>query len=872
MKEWRKEACRYVNDLFRTQSFFRVCQITIALTLAAFLVDYYNVPSKVLALLPKPVLLVAAAGAGLMVSCWIAGLHAADLLKIPTFHLVDVAAFVLLISVTIWFLLQAQLGTFCIYKFILFLVCAGACIVMICCRISFRCGRLEKRSSGLVDLRDLYENTFETSPGEPILVQERDVDYDLLERDGIINQLYRTILYSQPDDGYVISLEGEWGSGKTTILNHTKRLLIREHDGDNRFIIIDDFDPWVYGSQEAMLLAMYDILLRSTGVRYSPYRSKELLKQLSNIVTKEYAAGSILHSLFFGSTPNDSLTKIRQQISTFIASTGKTVVFFIDNLDRASADNIVLLLKIISTVFDFPRVIYVLAFDRDRMDSILGETREMNARYMEKIIQQEIKVPSIGKAERERVYSTCIENLLTAYGVKAEEVQGYCTILRSLILQKAPGLRKFKRLINSAFSMTFCDDNILDKRDLLGLEVIGFFDRELYEEIHRHPKFFVSHDKYTDWQAFDLGLQKERFNQEGTEYFQTLFAKYAAYEELLQEMFPYVRKYKNKVELISVYEGEDPDADEIARRARICSGKYFDLYFSYGSNQYLRIKKAVEAYVQQINDAADGGAVRKTVLDMLEVSAQEEQVEWIERFENYLKQISKGQKLSIAKVLMDNTYRINDELGFLRLSSRARAEVVIAELLMQCPKAGFGEYMDSIVHRYEFIHNISSVLRWMRSGSRRFSADDLEERTEKVQSVFSGLCQEIVEQRINLYEDTYYRPGSIWALYQHFREVDRTVFDSYISDILISKYVYRILRDTIGYSFGSGGYRYHISEENFRPLFANPELVDKLLEERPPETDDEKFVFRVYQAFKHGGKDEFGEASVMTAEAVELSL
>ena len=44
------------------------------------------------------------------------------------------------------------------------------------------------------------------------------------------------------------------------------------------------------------------------------------------------------------------------------------------------------------------------------------------------------------------------------------------------------------------------------------------------------------------------------------------------------------------------------------------------------------------------------------------------------------------------------------------------------------------------------------------------------------------------------------------------------------------------------------------------------------MEERPPETDDEKFVFRVYQVFKHGGKDEFGEASVLTAEAVELSL
>ena len=47
-------------------------------------------------------------------------------------------------------------------------------------------------------------------------------------------------------------------------------------------------------------------------------------------------------------------------------------------------------------------------------------------------------------------------------------------------------------------------------------------------------------------------------------------------------------------------------------------------------------------------------------------------------------------------------------------------------------------------------------------------------------------------------------------------------------------------------------------------------LVDKFLEKRPPETDDEKFVFRVYQAYQRNEKYE--EASVTKPEAVELSL
>ena len=63
-----------------------------------------------------------------------------------------------------------------------------------------------------------------------------------------------------------------------------------------------------------------------------------------------------------------------------------------------------------------------------------------------------------------------------------------------------------------------------------------------------------------------------------------------------------------------------------------------------------------------------------------------------------------------------------------------------------------------------------------------------------------------------------------------------------------------------------------LSTKSFWILFAAPGVVERLSEERLPETDDEKFVFRVYQVFKHGGKDEFGEASVLTTEAVELSL
>ena len=876
MKRWRDEAVRYFGDLFCVQPFSQTCQIMIAVTVAAFLLDYYDIPSKVMLALPRPVLIVILLGLGIAVLSWIIGLHILDLAKISTFNAMDTGAFVFLTAIPAWFVLQTLLCSFYLYKFIICILSITVCMGTILYRICMRCEQSvesEKRTSNLLDLKEVCENTFKSVPGKPVLVEEKDVDYDLLKRDGIINQLYRSIIHSQPDKSYVISLEGAWGSGKTTIINNTKRLLEQKTGDGYDYIVIDDFDPWVYGSQEALLLAMYDTLLRHVGIKYSPYRGNQMLKQLSSAVTEEYIAGNILHSLISGgNVPNNSVLRIKKQISSFLESTNKTVVFFIDNLDRASADNIVFLLKIVSTIFDFPRMIYILSFDRERVDGILDETKEMNTRYTEKIIQQEIKVPPISRHELERVYSACVENLLSSYGVKAEEIQGYRTIF-SVILQKTPDLRKFKRLINSAFSMVFCDDNILDKHDLLAIEVIAFFDRGLYEDIRYHPEFFISHDKSTDPWVLEFGLHREQYNKDGAEFFKALLLKYPDYEKLLPEMFPNVQRYKNREELIPSYTRYDSEADEIARRARICSGKYFDLYFSYGSNEYLLIKKIIERYLLQINDASDEDAVRGVIIDLLNTSVRTDQCEWLERFENYLPEIDEAKRLYVAKALLNYIQLASDVSPFLRLSSRSRAEVIIAELLAQCKMEEFEKFTESITHSYGLIDSISSILYWLQSSNVKFLSNDSEDRKDKLQTVLGALCEEIIEQKINLYDTEYYSQNNIWALYRYFKEADNAVFTTYISEIISSKNIYRILWDTTSLSSGSDGLnRYYVNEENFHIFFDNQSVADQLIEERPPRTDDEKFVFSVYQAYKRGEKDRYGHASVSKREIVELSL
>ena len=266
------------------------------------------------------------------------------------------------------------------------------------------------------DLKDIYDNNIKSGTNRPIIVKEKDVEYDLLGRTAVINQVYTSIIASGSENqSYVISLEGDWGSGKTTIINNIKRIIKENMQGK---IVVNDFDPWLFGTQEALLSAMYDIILKSTGIRYSMSKRRHFQDSVSEIAVNVPKIGGMLQGILKEKKDSYELVQeIKKQITSLLSKSEKTFVFFIDNVDRAEADNIVFLFKLIGTLFNFPHVVYVLSYERDRINTILESTQKIDARYLEKIVHQEIKVPAISKERLQEVYGKCILNILNGYGL-----------------------------------------------------------------------------------------------------------------------------------------------------------------------------------------------------------------------------------------------------------------------------------------------------------------------------------------------------------------------------------------------------------------------------------------------------------------------
>ena len=245
---------------------------------------------------------------------------------------------------------------------------------------------MHNNESNIIDLKKFLEE--DITEDKNILFNEEDVNYDLLNRNHTIMQLYNTIILSNPNNKFVISLEGEWGSGKTTIINNVKDKLSKHEE----IIIIDTFNPWIYNAEEALLKDMFNLIAEKSGFKFHGFFPKELSENILEIILGK--SNKIVKPFIFDFSENN-LQTLKNKISNYLKFSNKKIVFFIDDLDRIGNNNIALLFKLIGSVLNINRITYVMLFDSNRIKSILQKNYEFDCRYLEKIIQLQIHVPKI---------------------------------------------------------------------------------------------------------------------------------------------------------------------------------------------------------------------------------------------------------------------------------------------------------------------------------------------------------------------------------------------------------------------------------------------------------------------------------------------
>lgn len=241
---------------------------------------------------------------------------------------------------------------------------------------------------------------------------------------GMAERLSPSIIEASKGDGIVIGLEGKWGSGKTSLLNFLRAELATSQDEGVYTITIA---PWLNGDTSSLvtsLLAPMTAILKENEDKISQAEGGQAKVRVAEVgqLLRTYGpktarrAASIANVVGYllpgaqlvGEAIGASATvaeqvlpaettpsELKQEIGRKIEGLNIGFVVILDDLDRLEPEQAVEVVRLVRSVADFPRVVYLMCYDREILAHALktGLKVEDGDLFLQKIVQLTFKIP-----------------------------------------------------------------------------------------------------------------------------------------------------------------------------------------------------------------------------------------------------------------------------------------------------------------------------------------------------------------------------------------------------------------------------------------------------------------------------------------------
>lgn len=211
--------------------------------------------------------------------------------------------------------------------------------------------------------------------------------------------------------GFVVGVEGAWGSGKSSLVNLALEELIGRKDGPR----VVRFAPWLVGNRNELLAQLFSdlepVILKSVPAtereetkailgRYAQVSSglaaiADLAKDgglpFAGIAAKFLRKSSAKAAELSGS----SLGELNEDLRKKLKNITHPIIVFVDDLDRLEPTEAAEVLRLVKAVADFPNVAYVLAYDVEVLAKSIERAIGISdgKAYLEKVVQASFKVP-----------------------------------------------------------------------------------------------------------------------------------------------------------------------------------------------------------------------------------------------------------------------------------------------------------------------------------------------------------------------------------------------------------------------------------------------------------------------------------------------
>ncbi len=283
---------------------------------------------------------------------------------------------------------------------------------------------------------------------------------------------------------------GEWGAGKTTLMNFVKTKLLENGTKDN--ICIVDFNPWLINEQKAILTDFFNSISKNATGKIQDFFQKygKTISFIAGGVGEFLLPGVKFQKRINGAmdaitTYTREVSQQKQDIIDEIEKSGQHYLIFIDDIDRLDKDEVHTVFRLIRQVADFPNTTYVVAMDpiivAKSLSDFFGGSIEDGKRFIDKIIQVPIQIPAIDAYVFKQAIGKYVFPLWCGYGNSdTKGLDDVCDKLQTLFTN----MRQLKKYVNQMYFVLPTLSGEVNRSDLFLLQAIRTVDVQAYYKIY----------------------------------------------------------------------------------------------------------------------------------------------------------------------------------------------------------------------------------------------------------------------------------------------------------------------------------------------------------------------------------------------------
>lgn len=300
----------------------------------------------------------------------------------------------------------------------------------------------------------------------------------------IVNRLLATDI---KEESFAVGITSEWGAGKTTFLH-----LLQETIGDSANIV--EFNPWMCRTPEQVTSDFFSSLRHQLSECY-PALSRPIKQYAKHIDSISFPASKLFSLELSNIADTNDLFRRKKELSKKFSQLDKPVVVIIDDIDRLERNEVFEVLRLIRNTADLSNVIYLVAYDKDYVVSVLNEKRSVEeaANYLEKIFQLEIQLPMVPE---DMIWSTLLDEFAKqVFFEPTFDNEDKRLIL--LILSTYRRVKRFSRLFSLNYSYLQRRETSVDLvwRDVFWLDMLQVYDKRIYDTLCNNPeRILEKHD------------------------------------------------------------------------------------------------------------------------------------------------------------------------------------------------------------------------------------------------------------------------------------------------------------------------------------------------------------------------------------------